>query len=95
MGFRKGGKEPLRDVVLRAAWRFAFAMAFAAVSAMTLPVPCLAAQTGQSPEAQPGQILGTVMDVNESPVAGAKVVLAGRRIERLETDGLVRWRVCS
>ena len=57
------------------------AVIFVAVLALALSVPMRGvAQAVRMPPAQPGQILGTVMDVNGDPVAGAKVVLAGPKL---------------
>jgi hypothetical protein len=48
----------------------------AAAAIILLAIPALArAQSAEAPEAQPGQLMGTVMDVNGDPVVGAAVVL--------------------
>jgi hypothetical protein len=49
----------------------------AVVVALSVLAPAQAARTSQ---AQPGQLMGTVMDVNGDPVIGATVVLAGPEV---------------
>lgn len=76
MILKEGGKRPLLGTTVRVGQRFE--IAFAAAFAIALVIPIRAsAHTTQKPKPQPGQIFGTVLDVNLDPVAGAKVVLAG------------------
>lgn len=76
MHFQRNRRGLSGGGTLRAARQIAFALA--ALVAVALSVPTrLAAQIVQRPQPQAGQILGTVIDVNGDPVAGAKVVLEG------------------
>ena len=69
-------KEPQQSDVRRCAHRLP--VGFVALFAIGLIASrCTAAQTAQTPEVQPGKILGTVMDVKGDAVAGATVVLNG------------------
>lgn len=54
--------------------------------AITVVVSALApAQAAQTSQAQPGQVMGTVMDVNSDPVIGATVILAGPQVSDRRT----------
>lgn len=78
------GKVRMRKAAWPAASRlqWGFAAAFVLAALVALPT---GAQMNESPEAQLGQISGTVIDMNGDPVAGATVVLQGGAASDIRT----------